>query len=552
MKICPENRQGKLCIEIDIIAKISDDICSGCSLCEKKCPFNAINIVNLPSELDKEIVHCYGGNAFRIYKMPILKKGKIIGLLGENGIGKSTIVNIFANKIKPNFNTTDIDDDFIISKFRGVENHKYFTKLYSGELKVVTKPQNIESLRKNKNTVKFYFDKKEDTRWKNELIRELYLEKIMTYSLNMLSGGQLQCVVIALILLQDADVYIIDEPCNYLDVKQRLIISKLIRRLSNHDNYILVIDHDVAILDYLTDNIHVLYGVAGAYGVSSLPYPTNEAINMFFSGYLRQEKMLFRTDEFNMNFNIDIQYESRNNGTLNYKGKTIVYPRFTLEIEEGEIPTNGSLILALGRNGTGKTTYLNYISREVKLNISIKPQHLDDKPNIKVGEYLPIILNSLSSLGIEKLLDRQMNELSGGELQMVMIYKCLSTSADIYLMDEPSANLDINHRILVTKVVKKFILNNEKIGIIIEHDITMALLLTKDCPSKVILFDENVEKGLRSSVARSPTNLHRGINNFMKEMNITMRKDYKSQRNRINKIDSRNDREQKTSGKYYM
>jgi len=92
--ICPINKQDKECVNIvDIedamgnkkkFATISEVLCIGCKLCTNSsehggCPFGAVMIVKIPSEIEGDIINRYGKNGFRLYKMPILKQGKIMG-----------------------------------------------------------------------------------------------------------------------------------------------------------------------------------------------------------------------------------------------------------------------------------------------------------------------------------------------------------------------------------------------------------------------------------------------------------------------------------------
>ena len=98
------------------------------------------------------------------------------------------------------------------------------------------------------------------------------------------------------IAMKDYQVYLIDEPSSYLDVRQRLVAAEMIRELveDNTEKYCIVVEHDLAVLDYLSDAVSLLYGQPGVYGIITLPYGCREGINAFLEGYIHTENVRFR------------------------------------------------------------------------------------------------------------------------------------------------------------------------------------------------------------------------------------------------------------------
>lgn len=602
--ICPINRQKKECITlIDIedmahnkqskkIAKINEVSCIGCGLCAKEqehggCPFNAVMIVNIPTEINKDIVHRYGPNGFRLYKMPILKSGIVLGLIGQNGIGKTTIINILSGKLKPNFESTaEKTNQQIIQMFKGSEMHKYMTKLYTNKFKINIKTQLVDSLipmLKHKRidpVVKDFIEKRSeyDTNdpWYINVISTLNITSYLNSKVITLSGGELQRLICAVSLLSKSDVYIFDEPSNYLDVWQRLKMAELIKSLITPDNYVIVIEHDLAILDYVSDEVSILYGYPNAYGVVSRPMGTANAINSYFEGYIQSENMRFRTNEYSLAPIVVGKIETTiNKSKIEYESDVITYNGFELTIQSGSFCKEGSITVIMGKNGTGKTTFVNNVVSKFKNHsvVSYKPQYLliDQFANSS-GEYPTVyefLINTIRQnfvndlflsdvvrpLDIESIKNIHLNELSMGNIQKVWIIYCLGQNADIYLLDEPSAHLDVEVRQTIIKVFKKFAIHNNKAMFIVEHDMMINISLGLEPNSQAVVVDiDSIENGIKKCTVKTPSqNFSEGVNDFLKILNVTFHTQKRSINNRprINKFGSQKDREQKLAGNYY-
>jgi ATP-binding cassette subfamily E protein 1 len=578
-KTCPVNRMGKLCIDVQPdskIAYISEELCIGCGMCVKKCPFSAITIINLPTNLEKDTTHRYSANSFKLHRLPIPRPGQVLGLVGTNGIGKSTALKILAGREKPNLGKFKSPPDWqdILAHFRGSELQNYFTKILEDNLKAVIKPQFVEVLQKSvKGKVGDILRAKDERGVADELIRDLELSNLLDRDVSALSGGELQRFAIGVAACLKADVYMFDEPSSYLDVKQRLTAAKVIRSVLAHNTYVIVVEHDLSVLDYLSDFCCILYGQPSVYGVVSMPFSVREGINIFLDGHIPTENLRFREEslQFRLMETADDRPEAKisrryqySNMSKTFKDNSDSGSQFHLDIEAGGF-TDSEIIVMLGENGTGKTTFIRMLAGVEKadkgeevpqLNVSYKPQKLVGKTEQTVRDVFLEKIRDMwlhpqfqtdvcKPLKIDNIIDQPVCELSGGELQRVAITLCLGKPADIYLIDEPSAYLDSEQRIVAAKVIKRFIMHAKKTAFVVEHDFIMATYLA----DRVVVFEG--QPAVKAK-ACTPQSLLSGMNTFLKSLNITFRRDPTNFRPRINKLDSIKDKEQKASGDYFF
>jgi len=578
IRFCPVNKSKKK-KAVDLAedksrAVIFEEVCVGCGICVKKCPFNAISIVNLPDELEKTLVHRYGENMFKLYNLPILKIGSVLGIIGRNGSGKSTSIKILSGQLKPNLGryNNPPEWDEIIRSFRGTELQTYLTKLANNEIRAVVKPQYVEAARRVlRGTVKDLLKKADERGLYSDLVKALGLEKILERSVSELSGGELQKFLIAAVLLKNANAYFFDEPCSYLDVRERLRVARTIVEFADPArNYVVVVEHDLMILDFISDYVVVMYGEPGVYGISSKPYSTRAGINHYLKGYLPAENMRIREEE--VKFRISVREErakERQYPILQWEKIEYTYPSsgFKLLVEEGSI-FSGEVLGILGPNGIGKTTFIKILSGELKPDqgdILIKPERIAVKPqevspsifsesaviaNLRKASQLAVdptswlYIELVKRLRINKLLERNVGDLSGGELQKVAIAVTLAQEADVYILDEPSAYLDVEERISVARVIRRVVEERGRTAIVVEHDLMLQTFVS----DKIMVFWG--EPAIRGT-ASLPLEPQVGLNLLLKYLDVTVRRDPESGRPRVNKPGSVLDREQRQRGVYY-
>ncbi len=567
-KACPKNRAGEECITIERESKfpvVNEEICIGCSLCAHRCEklgYRAMSVVNLPEKLKGNPIHRYGKNLFCLFGLPVPKLNAVVGLIGQNGVGKSSVLNIVSGRIKPNCGLGEASWEEIIERFRGTELQGYLEKLSGNGVRVAHKPQNVDMIPKAwSGKVGALLKKSDEKKGLGKVMKDLEMEEMLEKDIKSLSGGELQLLAIAATLLKDRDFYFFDEPSSYLDVRERLLMAREIRKLSEKA-IVMVVEHDLAIADYLADYVHILFGKPAVFGIVSKPYGVRVGINTYLEGYIREENMRFRPES--ITFSRVGRVSEKRNLLLEFPGFEKIFKGFRLGTEPGRL-FRGEVIGILGPNAIGKSTFIKLLVGQEKpdrgkglegFKLSYKPQRLlldAGEKDMTVRELLRSRdLNItkkenkglLRFLGVEKLLERQMGSLSGGELQSVFILSCLLEDRDIILMDEPSAFLDVEQRLRVAKLLRQRAEDRETPIFVVDHDLQFLDSLA----DRLMVFEG--EQGVKGHGLK-PASLKEGMNRFLKSLSVTFRRDPATGRPRANKPGSQLDREQKRKGQYF-
>ncbi|MEM1804873.1 MAG: ATP-binding cassette domain-containing protein, partial [Nanopusillaceae archaeon] len=395
---------------------------------------------------------------------------------------------------------------------------------------------------------------------KEKVIEEYSLEKILNRKISELSGGELQKIVFIFSVYKQHNVLLIDELTNYLDIYERIKMASKLLELKDSGDSILIIDHDLSFINSLADIIHIVYGVQKAYGVFSTPIGTSEGINQYLEGYIKKENLKIRDKPIRLEIK---PYTDKKIGKniVEWKNLKVSLNGFILESEYGFIRER-EILGVIGRNGIGKSTFAKVIAGELNFEgelsknctLSYKKQYFDfSNLDITVEEFIrQYNLNYkkeygeyLTRLGLSDLLDHKVNTLSGGELQTLYCFSTLIKEAELYILDEPFAFLDIEQRINLAKFIRDIIKSRDKAALIIDHDIVLL-----DYVSDNMLIFEG-EPGVRG-IINGPMDNKVAFNKFLESIGITIRRDEINKIPKINKVDSYLDRIQKLRKEFYI
>ncbi|MCF2139783.1 MAG: ribosome biogenesis/translation initiation ATPase RLI [Candidatus Lokiarchaeota archaeon] len=578
---------------------IISEFCIQCGVCLNVCPRNAIFSIFLLDEPEPEsLTHEYSyipakigrdssqittvNRGFRLYGLPTLLPGRVTGLCGPNGIGKSTVLNILSGDLKPNFGSINLSEKIsenrywkiLLEHIRESEMRTHFKETFENSRKIAYKRQVLRVLfekYQNKTVGEILKSQKNiDIEFFNQIWEHLDIDAIANRKLAQCSGGELQRFAISSVLIQEAGCYLIDEPCTFLDIKKRIKLAELLRKRaagfnSSKQYPVLVVEHDLAILDYLSDVIHLFYGKPHQFGVITKVQSTKAGINAYLTGFLKTENIQFRKSQ--ITFRRSVGNRSWDNARIfaSYGRISKTFDTFRLDVDPGII-YEGEILGIVGENGTGKSTFAKIMAGQIKPDphsefksvnryVSYKPQYITRNYDGSVKDFIMEYSKNYdfsdsmkqllySPLGVDVLLNTPVKDLSGGQLQRVFISTALAKRAELYILDEPSAYLDIEERLHISSVIRAMTKRMSATTIVIEHDLAIVDALS----DRLFLFTG--KPGVHGKTI-GPLNKREGMNEFLKILDITFRRDEDTGRARINKKDSSIDKRQRANNEYF-
>lgn len=419
-----------------------------------------------PLNVPKEPPIHVNENGFQLYSLPEIPEAGAHGIAGSDSLGKTTSLLLLAGKIDPSKGWYAA-----VTRYGGTRLGEHLKRLEADNTRVSLKPQDIARLRHMPDLHKNI----EDLEIRGEIASDLGITDVPKIGeLEKLDAAELQLVAIAAALSSRADIYLLDEPTNFLDIRQKMRVAALIRKVAA-TKPIIIADHDIAFLDFTCDTIQILYGEAEKWSALTETYPAARALGYIVGGYIPEKKFTLASPT------RPAKRMPAGEILMKINGMRIKRPGFELRMPAGEIRKGGH-IAVIGEKGLGRSSLLGAIAGEIKPAsgeikgtpaISLKPQHLSVRNVKNLMKGVPTEL--IKSIGLERLMGRGPYTPSEGERQKLAVMMCLAKEADLYIFDEPSQGLDILSRLAAARLIAE-----KPAALVTDHDIFFLASITED------------------------------------------------------------------------
>ena len=255
---------------------------------------------------------------------------------------------------------------------------------------------------------------------------------------------------------------------------------------------------------------------------------------MFLEGEIKPENVRFRDEK--------IAYKHH----TEERKKDVIFRINRMEVKKGDFKVSngkeiaiygGEIVAIAGRNGIGKSTLCSEVFGKSREKCAMKRQILERSREMVGGVLGKGELFSEAykrSMNLDKLAFQKMENLSGGELQKVEIFKALGEEEKtLYILDEPTNMLDVTARIRLSKLLRERV-NGEKAVLLVDHDLEFV---HNTADRIIIISGESGKEGRVEGIYDKDD----GIRRLMKDFDLSYRRDEESNRLKLNKKGSKKD-----------
>lgn len=465
-----------------------------------------------------------------------INKDQKIAFIAKNGSGKTTILNIIAGKDTPDTGQVvmrkDIKIEFLSQEPELQSDLTIEENIFASDNDILKVIENYEKALENPDDIEIYqkafeaMDRYQawdfETQYK-QILSKLKLDNLKQ-TVNNLSGGQKKRLALAIVLLNKPDLLILDEPTNHLDLE---MIEWLEDYFAKENITLFMVTHDRYFLERVCNEIieldhEKIYGYKGNYSyylqkkeerllaeqasvekaknlyVKELDWMrrqpkarTTKSKSRIDDFYVIKEKAHARRKEHQVELEINMERLGNKVIELHNVSKSfndkVILDKYSYNFLPGE------RIGVIGKNGTGKSTFLNILTQKIQpdngkvitgetiktgyytqAGINVKPEQKVIDVIREFGDYIPLAKGRMLSAAqlLERFLfDRKkqydyVEKLSGGELKRLYLCTVLIQNPNFLILDEPTNDLDI----VTLNVLESFLLDYPGCLIVVSHD----------------------------------------------------------------------------------